>query len=236
MSNAATAALNWLIDEPAGAARATFILAHGAGAPMDSSFLSTITKLLTARGFRVVRFEFSYMRRRREEGGRRPPDRQPVLLDDWRKVYGAVLAHYAEPILIGGKSMGGRMATLVADELQCAGVICFGYPAHAPAKPELLRIAALETTSIATLLLQGERDPFGTREELADLALSPQVERVWLPDGDHDLKPRKASGLSHRDNLVAAADAAALWWQRDSPMSTPLGADRDSGCGSEARA
>lgn len=207
-------ATNLLVDDPHGTVLATLVLAHGAGAPMDSPFMSDMAELLAKRHFRVVRFEFPYMRRRREEGGRRPPDRQPVLLDCWREVYADVSSRFDGPVLIGGKSMGGRMATLVADELRCAGVLCLGYPAHAPGKPQALRVAALEETGIPTVLLQGERDPFGTREELADLRLSPQVEWSWLPDGNHDLKPRKASGLTHRDNLVAAADAAAQWWQQ----------------------
>ncbi len=206
--------MNRLVDEPAGKAAATLVLAHGAGAPMDSPFMSEMASLLAARDFRVVRFEFAYMQRRRAEGGKRPPDRQPALLDRWREVYAEVVQQFGAPVLIGGKSMGGRMATLVADELDCAGVVCLGYPAHAPGKPEALRIAALEATAVPTLLLQGERDSFGTRAELEGLALSPQVRWVWLPDGNHDLKPRKASGLTHSDNLTAAANATAEWWLR----------------------
>lgn len=209
-----TSADLWRVDEPAAPATATLILAHGAGAPMDSPFMTEVAGLLASRGLRVVRFEFPYMQRRRTEGVRQPPNRQPVLLDHWRAVYAEVTQRFADPVLIGGKSMGGRMATLVADELGCAGVVCLGYPACPPGKPQSRRIAALETARTATLILQGERDPFGRRDELSGHPWSPQVTWCWLPDGDHDLKPRKASGRSHADNLVAAADEVAQWWQR----------------------
>lgn len=205
-----------LIDEPSADASATLILAHGAGAPMDSPFMATMAKLLAARGIRVVRFEFPYMRRRRTEGVRQPPNRQPVLLDSWREVYAAVTRRFAGPVLVGGKSMGGRMATLIAEELGCAGVVCLGYPAHPPGKPDSLRIAALETAAVPTLIVQGERDPFGRRDEMAGRQWSEQVEWCWADDGDHDLKPRKASGRTHEDNLALAADAVVQWWQRSS--------------------
>lgn len=212
-----------LIDEPTAEVAATPILAHGAGAPMDSPFMTTMAALLAARGVRVVRFEFPYMRRRRIEGVRQPPNRQPVLLDSWRAVYAAVSQRFAGPVLVGGKSMGGRMATLVAEELGCAGVVCLGYPAHPPGKPDNLRIAALETTVVPTLIVQGERDPFGRRDELAGRDWSAQVEWCWASDGDHDLKPRKASGRTHEDNLVMAADATAQWWQRLSAPASQRG-------------
>lgn len=215
-----TAGPSLLVDEPAGKILATLILAHGAGAPMDSPFMTTMTELLAARGLRVVRFEFPYMHRRRVEGVRQPPNRQPMLLDSWREVYRVVAQRFAEPTLIGGKSMGGRMATLVADELSCAGLVCLGYPAHPPGKPQTLRTAALESISVPTLIVQGERDPLGRRDEWerrdasGSKVWSPQVEWWWSPDGDHDLKPRKASGLTHEENLIAAADGVVQWWQR----------------------
>jgi len=175
--------------------------------------MTEMAALLVNTGFRVVRFEFLYMQRRRRDGTRRPPDRQPALLECWKTIYQTMVARFDGPVLIGGKSMGGRMATLVSDELGCAGVVCLGYPAHAPGKPEALRVTALEQTGVPTLLLQGERDPFGSREELEALRLSAAVTRCWLPDGNHDFNPRKASGLSHGDNLKAAARQVADWWR-----------------------
>lgn len=215
-----TAEPSLLIDEPADSVLATLILAHGAGAPMDSPFMTTMAQLLAACGFRVVRFEFPYMQRRRVEGVRQPPNREPMLLDAWRAVYNVITQRFPEPTLIGGKSMGGRMATLVADELNCSGLVCLGFPAHPPGKPEALRTAALESITIPTLSVQGERDRLGSRAELerVDLSLrkgwSPQVQWLWLPDGDHDLKPRKLSGLTHAENLDAAADGVVRWWRK----------------------
>src|SRR3546814_1171694 len=91
----------------------TFACAHGAGAPMDTPFMSFFATGLAAHGWRVVRFEFPYMARRRSESGRSPPDRQPVLLETWQR---AIAALEPGPLVIGGKSMGGRMASLIADE------------------------------------------------------------------------------------------------------------------------
>ncbi|MYA54490.1 MAG: hypothetical protein F4X89_13585, partial [Dehalococcoidia bacterium] len=111
--------------------------------------------------------------------------------------------------VIGGKSMGGRIASMVAEEAGVAGVVCFGYPFHPPGKPERLRTAHLEAIATPVLILQGERDTFGRREEVAGYALSEQVRVHWLADGDHGLKPRKASGRTEAENLEEAAREAA---------------------------
>lgn len=111
----------------------TLILAHGAGAPMDTPFMEKISSGLAAAGIQVLRFEFPYMIRRRQDGKRRPPDRQRVLLDAWRSV---VDAAGIGPIAIGGKSMGGRMAAMVADEVQASALICLRYPFHPLGKPD----------------------------------------------------------------------------------------------------
>lgn len=120
------------------------------------------------------------------------------------------------PLVIGGKSMGGRVASMVADELHAAGAIagllCLGYPFHPPGKPDQLRTAHLERLQTPALICQGARDPFGSREEVAGYALSDSLEIVWLEDGDHDLKPRKrVSGLSAADHLATVADAVVRW-------------------------
>jgi len=128
-----------LINGP-DSAPATLLLAHGAGAPMDSPFMETIASGLGERGWRVLRFEFPYMARQRLSGRRSAPDRQPKLLDCFREQ--VALAAGRAPLLIGGKSMGGRMASLLVDELAPAGVcgcLCLGYPFHPPGKPEQLR-------------------------------------------------------------------------------------------------
>jgi len=189
----------------------SFAFAHGAGAPMDSPFMAFIASALAATGLRVIRFEFPYMVRRRQEGGRRPPDRQPVLLDAWRDVIGTF---GPDRLAIGGKSMGGRMASLVADETGVAGLVCFGYPFHPPGKPERTRTEHLAGLATPSLIIQGERDPFGTTAEVAGYDLSPAIALHWAPDGNHDLAPRKASGRTKEQNWQAAADAAAVFLKR----------------------
>ena len=183
----------------------TIVLAHGAGAPMDSPFMNDMAARLAARSLRVARFEFPYMRTRREGGGKRPPDRQPVLLETWRDVISEIGP--PERLIIGGKSMGGRMASLIADEARVAGLVCLGYPFHAPGRPDKPRTEHLATLDTPALILQGERDPFGRREEVATYDLSDRIEVAWMPDGDHDLKPRKKSGVGHDENLAAAVAA-----------------------------
>lgn len=195
-----------LFDGPEGAER-TLILAHGAGAPMDSEFMQVFAAGIGARGVRVVRFEFPYMAGRRSGGTRRPPDREAVLLDTWRSVYAEVAGRGTA--FIGGKSMGGRMASMVADELGAAGLICLGYPFHAPGRPDKPRVAHLEHMTTRALILQGTRDPFGPEADVAGYALSRAIRVQWIADGDHDLTPRKASGRTRTENWAEAIDAAA---------------------------
>jgi predicted alpha/beta-hydrolase family hydrolase len=196
----------FLTDGP-DAAEQVYVFAHGAGGAMDTPFMSTVARELGERGIRVVRFEFPYMAARRTGGKRGAPDREPVLLKTWREV--AAQLGGGPRLFIGGKSMGGRMATLVADELQVRGAVIFGYPFHPPGQPNKLRTAHLENLTTPMLVLQGERDPFGTRGDVAGYHLSPQLRVEWIPDGDHSLKPRAKSGRTERDNLLHAIDAAA---------------------------
>ncbi|MGA8809106.1 MAG: alpha/beta fold hydrolase [Thermoanaerobaculia bacterium] len=196
----------FLTDGPDAAAQ-VYVFAHGAGGAMDTPFMSTVARELGERGIRVVRFEFPYMAARRTGGKRGAPDREPVLLNTWREVVAQLGG--GPRLFIGGKSMGGRMATLVADELKVRGAVVFGYPFHPPGQPNKLRTAHLETLTTPMLVLQGERDPFGTRDNVTGYHLSPQIRVEWIPDGDHSLKPRAKSGTTERDNLLHAIDAAA---------------------------
>ena len=195
-------------------ARFTLLLAHGAGAPMDSASMEATTKALVEAGIRVIRSEFDYMAARRG-GTRKPPPRADKVVPEYLAAVEA-LGVLSGPLFIGGKSMGGRVASMVADELyaagRIAGLICLGYPFHPPGKPEQLRTAHLETLECPALIVQGSRDEFGTSKEVATYALSPSIELVWLEDGDHDLKPRKTvSGFSTADHLRTMAQAAARW-------------------------
>ena len=201
--------LPWLWDEPSQAASGTLILAHGAGAPMDSPFMQAMAQGLAARGVRVVRFEFAYMAQRRVDGRKRPPNVQAQLLQQWRDVYAQVRQRVAGAVAIGGKSMGGRMASLVADELGASALICLGYPFYAAGKPEKPRVAHLADLHTPTLIVQGERDALGNHQAVAGYELSPAITVHWLQAADHDLKPLKASGFSHEQHLDTAAQCIA---------------------------
>lgn len=159
-------------------------------------------------GYRTARFEFPYMASRRANGTRNPPDGQPVLLQTWR----AVIAELAtDRLVIGGKSMGGRMASMIADDAGVRGLLCLGYPFYGAGRKDKPRIEHLLALKTRTLICQGERDPMGDRESVSALNLAPAIKLRWLPDGDHDLKPRKASGRTHQDNLTDALDAAGAF-------------------------
>ncbi|TRX74366.1 alpha/beta family hydrolase [Pseudomonas mangiferae] len=197
-----------LWERPPGEARATLILAHGAGAPMDSPFMTDMAQRLVARGMAVVRFEFDYMAQRRQ-GGRRPPDQQPQLLACWRTVLASVRQQVAGTLAVGGKSMGGRMASLLADEEQVDGLVCLGYPFHPAKRLDRPRVEHLADLATPTLIVQGERDALGSRETVAGYRLSGAIRLLWLPAADHDLKPLKASGFTHDDHLARTAEAVA---------------------------
>jgi len=200
-----------LADGPDDAAVA-IVLAHGAGAPMDSPFMTAVAGLLAGHGLRVLRFEFPYMAARRRTGRRNPPPRAETLCAFYREVVSEV-AQPGRRIVVGGKSMGGRVAAMIADDLGRAGVAqglaCLGFPFHPPGKPDRLRTADLEAMTLATIVCQGERDPFGSRAEVDAYRLSSSVRLHWLADGDHDLAPRKASGLTKDDNWRDAVAAVA---------------------------
>ena len=181
---------NLLANGPADS-RVTIALAHGAGAGMDTEFMDFCAAGLAKAGMRVVRFEFPYMVERRRSGKRRPPDREPVLRETWHAVIDAL---NAETLVIGGKSMGGRMASLVADEAQVAGLVCLGYPFHPIGKPERLRTEHLAGIRTPTLIVQGERDTLGNREEVADYELSKNVQVHWLTDGGSQLQAAEEVG------------------------------------------
>ena len=205
-------AVDFLTDGPA-EARTTILLAHGAGAPMDSASMTAVATALAGAGFRVARFEFGYMAARRD-GQRKPPPRAETVIPEYRAAVEALGAK--GPLIIGGKSMGGRVASMVADELFAAGriggLLCLGYPFHPPGKPTQLRTAHLADLKTPTLICQGTRDEFGTRDEVAGYALSDRIELLWLEDGDHDLKPRKSvSGFTAADHLRTVAAAVSDW-------------------------
>ena len=204
------------LEDGAPDATTTILLAHGAGAPMDSNSMNAVAKALADTGQRVVRFEFGYMAARRS-GQRKPPPRADSLIGEFRQAIADLGA--GGSLIIGGKSMGGRVASMAADQLlgegNISGLLCLGYPFHPPAKPTQLRTAHLADLRTPALICQGTRDEFGTREEVAGYPLSDRIELLWLEDGDHDLKPRKSvSGFTAADHLATVARAVDDWSRR----------------------
>ena len=203
---------DWLIDGPR-TAEQVLILAHGAGQPMDSEFLRFFAVGLAADGWRVIRFNFPYMITAKRLGGRRPPDRQPVLLEAWKRVIARVREEDILPhrLILGGKSLGGRMATMLADEQQVGGLVCLGYPFHPPGRASQPRIDHLQGLRTPTLICQGTRDPFGTPDEVAGYSLSPAIELFWVEDGEHSFKPSRRSRRSWEQNLAQALGAIRVF-------------------------
>lgn len=201
------------------AAPCHLILAHGAGTGVSSPFFAAMTDLLGARGIKVTCFEFAYMAARRDGASRRPPPRMEILLPEYREAVRSIAqqsrSDHPRTIVVGGKSMGGRVASMIADDLytqgEIAGLVCLGYPFHPPNKPEKLRTEHLVSLKVPALMAQGDRDPFGNRNEVEALKLSPSIAFHWVSDGDHDFGPRGASGFTRKGNLAEAADAVAAF-------------------------
>lgn len=207
--------MNPLLSEGDEHAPVHILLAHGAGTPATSRFLTTISRLLAERGLRVSRFNFQYMAQSLAAGKRRPPPKIEHLEREFVAIVEELAASGERPsrLIVGGKSMGGRVASMVADGLHdrglIAGLVCLGYPFHPAGKPERLRVAHLTTLTCPALIVQGERDPFGNAADVGSYELSPAITLHWASDGDHDLGPRGASGFTLTGNLNAAADAVA---------------------------
>lgn len=195
-----------------------FVFAHGAGADMNSEFMTEVAQKLGQKGIRVVRFNFPYMIKRAGDGKRRPPDRAPKLLATYRQA----IAELNVPVVIGGKSMGGRMSSLlladneaqdVGERLPILGSACLGFPFHAPGKVPKDRLDHLKALTQPLLIVQGSRDTMGTEEEVSayrkEQRINNSIQIEWLEDGNHDLKPRKASGFSHQDHIDKAIDRVA---------------------------
>ncbi len=206
--------VSFLFDGPEDA-RVTIMLAHGAGAPMDSASMNATAKALADAGLRVARFEFGYMAARRTEDGRRPPPRAESVMHEYVEAVDD-LGPTNGILLIGGKSMGGRVASMVADKLfdakRIAGLVCLGYPFHPPAKPDQLRTRHLVGLETPALIVQGTRDEFGVPDEVSGYDLSEKIAVHWVEDGDHDLKPRKSvTGFGQAEALRQVAATVKDW-------------------------
>ena len=192
----------------------TCIFAHGAGAPMDSEFMNTFTRGLARLDIKVVRFEFPYMQERRLNGKKRPPNRQPELIESFEQI----LTEVGGPCVLMGKSMGGRMASILAAMQpahgQIKGVLALGYPFHPQGKPEKLRTDHLPDIAVPMAIMQGSRDALGDKDLVGGLNLPSSIEMLWLEDGNHDLKPRVKSGFKHEQHIETAINASAQFIKR----------------------
>jgi len=195
------------------AKRGRLLFAHGAGAGQQSPFMRQFVTSLAAQGVQVLCIDFPYMQQMQETGKRRPPPPIAQSLDQFAQWYALLADLFDEPLWIGGKSMGGRVATLFASEQPCKGavpgVVVAGYPFHPTIAPDKLRLDHWPKIACPMLILQGERDPFGTRDEVAGYTLPPNAQLAWLKDGDHDFKPRRFSGLTQTVLIDEATQVAA---------------------------
>jgi predicted alpha/beta-hydrolase family hydrolase len=191
--------------------RAAFrvVLAHGAGAGMQGDFLKTVAKGLADRGLEIVRFNFPYVER-----GRKSPDRRPVLEATWRRVLEHVSDERGERIIVGGKSLGGRMAShVVAAGWPCAGLLLLGYPLHPPGRPDRLRSTHLTKVSVPMLFVSGSRDPL-CRLEILRRSVHPLGGRATIAvieDGDHSFRVRSTSGRTTTQAWHEVVEASHAW-------------------------
>ncbi|HYE88604.1 MAG TPA: alpha/beta family hydrolase [Vicinamibacterales bacterium] len=200
---------------------ALFVFAHGAGAGHFHPFMTNYASGLAARGLTVVTFNFPYMEKKR-----RTPDRAPVLEDAFRRaVLGAVTHRHvtASRLFIGGKSMGGRMATHLASNLEVwpeapkpSGVVAFGYPLAPPrSKRTGDRVTHLKNLTVPTLIVQGTRDPFGGPDEVKEAVFengaTPPIEILPVQGGDHSFAVLKSSGRDQTQVHADILDAVVAW-------------------------
>ncbi len=202
--------------------KAQIIFAHGAGANMHHDFMKQITALFNQNNINVLRFNFPYMDRRAETGKRYPPNRMPMLIDCFKTVVAEAVQNkcinYPLPLFIGGKSMGGRVAAMLAGDDDIAqliqGVFCVGYPFHPPKKPEKLRLEPLQDTQTPIFIVQGDRDTLGAEQEIVDYELSSLCQITFLADGDHSLKPRVKSGFTAQQHMKSAVQRIVVFIDR----------------------
>jgi len=201
------------IEYPAAAsnrAAVSLILGHGAGAGQTSGFIVEFAAALAARGIDIVTFNFLYA-----EHGRRVPDPNARLEACFRAVIEAVRRRNSATLAIGGKSMGGRIASQVAagDAGELAGLVFLGYPLHPPGKPERLRTAHLHDVRAPMLFVQGSRDAFGTPSELQPIItrIEPPADLYVVEGGDHSFRIPKHAGVGQQEVYDRVQDRIATW-------------------------
>lgn len=190
------------------------LIAHGAGAGQDSVFLEQLRHALAEAGVQTLAMEFAYLQQMRREARRRPPPRIDRLVDELARWCDTVSHNDLPPLWVGGKSMGGRAASLLTARDAAAGLVLCGYPFHPAGKPDTLRLSHWPLIGCPTIVVQGTRDPFGNQDEVSGYSLPDGVALHWLEDGDHDWKPRRSSGRVQLDLIQEGAEAIASFMAR----------------------
>ena len=213
-----------ILDRPEeDSGRSTILLGHGAGAPLSSAFLEAVATGLAARGLAVLRFNYGYSERAVRDGKRRPPDRLPALLEVHRRAAAVARELYPESrLVLAGKSMGGRMSSVLAAEgEEAAGLVYLGYPLHPAGKQEKLRTEHFPAISHPTLFLQGTRDALCNLELLhpALETYGGAVELHLVEGADHDFRVLKKSGRTEEDVLAEVLDRVVAWEKATFPGS-----------------
>jgi uncharacterized protein len=203
----ATDSLLW--DGPPGA-RDLVVLAPGAGAGMRHEFMQRVAAGLAKADIRVCRFDFPYAR-----AGRRRPDPQPVLEAAYKEVVEGLASERAgKRLFVGGKSLGGRIAShVVSAGLDAEGLIFLGYPLHPPGKPERIRSAHLSDIRVPMLFVEGSRDPFCPLQTLEKVRaeLDAPTDVIVVENGDHSFRVRKSSGRTNEEAIEEVISGVARW-------------------------
>ena len=218
-----------LLDGDIDACDIIFVFAHGSNSQLNSSFMQTVSQSIARNSatesgkhsfsIAVLRFEFSYLTWMRETGRTRPPEKVETLITFYTQFVEALLAKVQKPLLLGGKSLGGRIATyLLADHFRnhpaIVGGLVFGYPFHPIDKPEKLRVQHLQQINKPLHVFQGTRDKLGSRADVESYGLPETLGLHWIETGDHDLKPLKKMGVTHLQALNNVAEHSRLLIQR----------------------
>lgn len=185
------------------------LIAHGAGAGQDSTFMHSLRRALAEKGVQTLAIEFTYMQRMRAEKRRRPPPKIECLIEEMSHWCDMLSQPDLPTLWLGGKSLGGRVASMLAARDGAAGLALCGYPFHPPGKPDKTRLAHWPEIGCPTLVMQGSRDPFGKREEIEGYDLPANVSVRFLEGGDHDWKPLRISGRNQADLIDEGAAAIA---------------------------
>jgi predicted alpha/beta-hydrolase family hydrolase len=185
------------------------VIAHGSGIGMNHAFMQSVAAAMSIKGFTVYLFEFSYMQQIQKTGTKRPPPAVAKLELEFLALLNALAL--TGPVIIGGKSLGSRVASLIVERTNALGWFALGYPFHPQRKPETLRVAHLLTSQKPGLIVQGSRDALGAYDEVLGYQLPPHINLHWLDEMDHSFKPFKASQYSQIEAIERSVMEIEQW-------------------------